>query len=109
MSAIRRHESARRTAKSETRAPQSEIRNRVDVMTQGLVGLLVVGFFLVPLLGIVLGLDWVAVGRLADAVEAEVASRVRLLTEGPPPRAGDDAVVEEVEREPRLGLSTRDR
>jgi hypothetical protein len=80
------------------------------VMTGPWSALLVVGFFLVLFFCIVLGLDWVAVGRLADAVEAEVASRVRLLTEGePPPRAGDDAVVEEVEREPRLGLSTRDR
>jgi hypothetical protein len=61
-------------------------------------------------LGIGLYLQRIAVGPLADAVEAEVSSRVRLLTEGGPHlRIGDELVAEELEDEPQLGVSARER
>jgi hypothetical protein len=60
------------------------------------VGLLLIPFFVIPFFQ-----ERTAVGPLVDAVEAEVASRVRLLTEGiPHVRVAGASAAEELEREP---------
>jgi hypothetical protein len=79
-------------------------------MGPSLVALIAVGLSLIPFLVIPFFQQRTEVGPLVDAVEAEVASRVRRLTEGVPHvRVASDEAVEEVEREPRPGTSARER